>query len=434
MRCPAFVAATLCAGLGAQGSTIAFEPPGPLIAGDPVRIVATAPAGARVRLELRLLDVYGRTWRSVSRFVTPADGRLDLARDEPLAGSGYKGTDALGPFWSLRLQRDVESVSPLADGRAEELTAELWVDGDVASSVRLRRWLQGPGVELLDLEDDRLVGKLALPNGDGPHPAVVVVGDSNGDLRGQLQFARQLGSRGYAALALAYFGLEGLPSDLQDVPLEYLERAVDWLTARPEVDAKRIAVLGGSKGGELALLMASRDPRLRAVVAFAPSSVVFQGIPSRPATSSWSVGGEALPFVGYAADSRFSQSGLLVDLYGASLDQKPLRELEVATIPVERIKGPVMLVSGRRDNMWPSSRMARDVMARLEQNGHLFETLHLDFENAGHEVGGPGYGPASAARSMGGTPAGKARALAEAWPRTLDFLARHLGRGGDQRR
>ncbi len=74
-------------------------------------------------------------------------------------------------------------------------------------------------------------------------------------------------------LALAYFGLENLPPELYEIPLEYLETAIRWMSNQPTVNADRLAVVGGSRGGELALLLGATFPKLRAVVACVPSGV-----------------------------------------------------------------------------------------------------------------------------------------------------------------
>ena len=142
--------------------------------------------------------------------------------------------------------------------------------------------------------------------------------------------------------------------------------------------------------------------------------------------SSWTTNGEELPFVGYAKNSDYAESGLLVDLYDASLDAADPATRAAAAIPVERIAGPVLLLAGAQDNLWPAARMAREVMSRLGRAEREYADELLVFDGAGHEVGGPGYGPASTARSMGGTPAGKARALAAGWAKTLGFLDRQV--------
>ncbi len=101
--------------------------------------------------------------------------------------------------------------------------------------------------------------------------------------------AANLASRGHAALALHYFGGPGLPNRLVGVPLEYVDRAIDFLLQRS--GATRLAVMGTSKGGELALLMGSRTGRIAGVVAIVPSSHVWQAVGGAgmpPRTSSWS--------------------------------------------------------------------------------------------------------------------------------------------------
>ncbi len=106
-------------------------------------------------------------------------------------------------------------------------------------------------------------------------------------------------SRGYAALALAYFRAGHLPETLVRIPLEYFERAIAWLAARPDVDAGRLAVGGTSRGGELCLLLASRYPQFKAVVARVPSAVVYGGIGGADGhlQPAWTYHGEGIPFV-----------------------------------------------------------------------------------------------------------------------------------------
>jgi cephalosporin-C deacetylase len=47
-------------------------------------------------------------------------------------------------------------------------------------------------------------------------------------------------------------------------------RGIDFLASRPEVDPTRIAIMGTSQGGGIALAIAALDPRVRAVVAHVP--------------------------------------------------------------------------------------------------------------------------------------------------------------------
>ncbi len=123
-----------------------------------------------------------------------------------------------------------------------------------------------------------LVGSLFLPGASAPRAAVLALGGAGGGLSEGA--AEAFASEGFAALVLAYFGLEGLPRELVEIPLEYFEGAIAWLKGHPKVEAGRVAVVGNSKGGELALLLGATFPRdVGAVVGYAPSAVVWQGIP-----------------------------------------------------------------------------------------------------------------------------------------------------------
>ena len=108
---------------------------------------------------------------------------------------------------------------------------------------------------------DGLVGVLFTPRVRTRRPAVLVFGGSEGG-NGMIDAAAVLAAHGYPTLALAYFGDPGLPSQLVNVPLEYFARAVRVLRRVPEVDPARIAVMGASRGGELALLLAATFPHL----------------------------------------------------------------------------------------------------------------------------------------------------------------------------
>ena len=98
-----------------------------------------------------------------------------------------------------------------------------------------------------------------------------------------------------------------------------------------------------------------------------------------------------------------------------------------ATIPVERIDGPVLLVSGQADELWPSGWSAAAIAAHLRAKGFRYRVVHLSYAGAGHLIG-KAYLPAGSTRvaggrlETGGTPQGNAAAQADAWPRVLRFL------------
>lgn len=279
----------------------------------------------------------------------------------------------------------------------------------------------------------------------GPLAAVVVLGGSDGGLREE--GARALVREGYAALALAYFGSVPLPEALVEIPLEYFGKALSWLGAQPEVDAGRIAVVGGSKGGELAMLLGATYPEhVKAVVAYVPSSVAWQSIPAdRGAVregpkSSWTREGKPVSFLPYARPTLWEVPGFFGFLLGRPTALRPLYEraledrpaVEEAQIRVERTDGPLLLISGAEDRLWPSTRLSEIAVERLKKHGHPHPYEHLVYEEAGHSIGVPGSGSDEGATEIGRIKLGGSRkvnlaASADSWPKVLAFLRRRLG-------
>jgi dienelactone hydrolase len=240
--------------------------------------------------------------------------------------------------------------------------------------------------------------------------AVIVLGGSEGGLGGSRGLARHLADEGFAAIAVSYFGEAGQQAKLDQVPIEPVGRALAWLRARPEIHGP-IAVMGISKGAELALLIASREPQIQAVVVGVPSSVVWAGIDMAggPVGSSWTANGQPLTYTHYDLSKGFTG---IFNLYNDSLTAAPAE----ARIPVETIHGPVMMISGQADSLWPSSRMANEVEQRLKDHHFAYPVVNIVYPDAGHAAFGiplPATAPGlERATSVGGTVPGLVAARA----------------------
>ena len=123
----------------------------------------------------------------------------------------------MGLFWSMERQDEAAPAIPL-DGDFPVMLAAGDRDGGRADA-RLERRLVSIGVTSRTVEADGLVGTLFTPASPGPHPAVIVLSGEGGGV--WLSLAALLASRGYAALALGYFGMPGLPRNLVNIPLEW---------------------------------------------------------------------------------------------------------------------------------------------------------------------------------------------------------------------
>jgi dienelactone hydrolase len=276
---------------------------------------------------------------------------------------------------------------------------------------------------------DGAVGEFFIPKGRGVLPGLLVLGGSDGGISYARRLGRRLAKQGYGVLSLAYFGTSGLPRTLEEVPLEYFARALDWLRQHPRVDRDRIGLFGPSKGAEAALLIASFDPRVTCVVAAAPSSVVWQSLNFRTRKapkSSWTRDGAPLSFVAYDRSKRFKS---VTAMYASSLDCA--ENNPAVRIPVERIEGPVLLFSGDRDALWPSQRMAEEILSRLADRSR---GEHVCYPGAGHLVF-PIFSKrfllvgALLGRYFGGALRTNANARRDCLQRTLTFFETHLSKG-----
>lgn len=80
-------------------------------------------------------------------------------------------------------------------------------------------------------------------------------------------------------MTLSYLNDPGTFPSIEQIPLEYFEKAIAWMQHSDKMRQDGIAIFGASKGAEAALLLGSRDPAIKAVIAMSPSNVVWQGLP-----------------------------------------------------------------------------------------------------------------------------------------------------------
>ena len=269
-------------------------------------------------------------------------------------------------------------------------------------------------------------------------PAVLVLGGSEGGLVAEFnEPIRQLTAAGFNVLYLCYFGCPGKPLQLSEIPLETFDRGLAFLRAQPSVDPERLAIFGLSKGAEAALLVATRHPELKAVLAAAPSSVAWPGITLLPASSSWTLAGEPVPFLHYTLRSFwrgflgvFSRTPIdaLFGFYSGALPT--LAQHPEAAIPVERISAPILLICGEDDKLWPSCQMAIQIADRLRTVGRPAPLIQ-HYKDAGHAAFGPPVERTDRVYPLlaraGGTPEGNAAAHADSWPKAMAFLKASLG-------
>lgn len=348
------------------------------------------------------------------------DGTVDLRDDAPVQGDWDEASGEafiatargnLGPTFDLTVRVTVQ-----------DLAGDVVVSGDQA------RASIDEGIVIEDVDQGVVKGTMTLPPGDGPFPAVLCFGGSEGGRSGGEWSAYYLATLGYAALGVAYFGEPGLPANLVDVPLENLEAGLAHLAADPRIDPDRIAVMGGSRGGELALLLGAHFPQVRAVVADVPSGYVIGGLV--PGTAAWTYQG--MPFVEFPFPDDamltvfYDDDGLAhyagTPAYLEVLDTADPAALEAATIDIENVNGPVLIRAGEDDQLWPSCVLGEAAWDRLVETDHVsaYDDVYACYPAAGHFLSTPGWPTVghdalwrpdwNAYMEMGGTVLGNAHA------------------------
>ncbi|MEI9422660.1 acyl-CoA thioesterase [Mesorhizobium sp. Cs1299R1N1] len=253
---------------------------------------------------------------------------------------------------------------------------------------------------------------------------VVVLGGSSG--RVDVERARLFADMGVSALALRWFGGQGQIPGICEIPLETFFAATDRLVG---LGCQRIIYVGTSKGAEASLLAAAHDPRIDAVVAISPTSVVWGNIgPGRdgiswPERSSWTLKGVPCPFVPTDPDWRASYLDGLVSYRG--LFEHCLarfkQEADRAAIPVEVISAEIVLVAGGGDALWPSLDFARSIVRRRKDAGKA--TRLVSAPDAGHRILLPGETtPRSSSHAHGGNDRADAGLGRDAWQYVRELL------------
>jgi len=384
-----------------------------------VRISGLEP-GEHVIVRAELVDGAEQHWHSEAQFVADAQGDIDSSSQAPVDGS-YKDISGPGLIWSMRsTDKHAAIYQPPRELAAQPVEFQLFRKGKLTSSVTLQQVCLAPGVQRINLQGE-LHGALFVPAGGGSHPGVLVVGGSEGGIA--VGKAVWLAGHGYAALALAYFRYEDLPKYLEAIPLEYFGTALGWMMKRPEIEPEHIAVLGTSRGGELALQLGSLYPQFKAVVAYVPANVRYAACcGATDVPFAWTWHGQPLAYMRapYWNSAGFGEESALMN----------------AAISVENTKGPILMIGGEDDGVWESSRMVEEAAGRLKRAHFPYAVEVLKYAHAGHRAGLPEIIPSwhgsvshpvsGRAMNYGGDAKGDAESSLDAIPKVLEFLRTSL--------
>ena len=229
---------------------------------------------------------------------------------------------------------------------------------------------------------------ILYPGNGRKDKVIIVMSGSNGGMSLTEKEAKFYHEHGMPALALALFKTKQTSPDLSCVPVEYVERAIDWLKKK---GYEKIGIDGTSKGSEMALLAASMFPDISCVIARVPSHFISEGLsgsgknkgPSN--TSCWSYHGKQIPYAPYKS-RHFNILSMI----------KKEKELHIITfngdkdvtedtlIPIEKIKAPILMISSKHDAVWPSFESAAYMEKKLTEMSFPYPHKHIAYEYMSH--------------------------------------------------
>jgi dienelactone hydrolase len=432
-----------------------YVQPAQALEGDVVSVVAAGLSpGTLVTLHVQsLAGDEKRAFYGEADFKADKNGRVDLATATAIRGY-YHGIDARGLFWSQRLVGDADRARIAALHLDDPMTVP--AGQQILTLERRGVVLDREVLTLRTGDSDILREEVHCGDWLGVYyhrpravqlPAVVILGGAEGGRTFADLLGPALASRGFAAFGLVYFSpasdaIPGVPTALNRIPVEQLEKARAWLAARPEVAISRLGIVGASKGGEFALELASIYEWVNAAVAYVPSDIVWQGfgygVSEATMGSSWTRHGEDIPFLRQTGQRdeiiRGRQPGAapieLARISRANISAASSEELAAASIPIERSHAALLLVGGGDDRTGDSGASVERAGNRLKRESYRFPYQALIYPHAGHGIVGTGWRPTTTHNTGifndGGTPQADAEAQADSWIKALEFLRSEL--------
>jgi dipeptidyl aminopeptidase/acylaminoacyl peptidase len=309
--------------------------------------------------ELHVMDVASMKDREVPAIPKGVVGGLEFSPDGSKLGLVINTPTSPGDVYSI----------DLADGGLERwtyseiggLNPESFVDAEL---------IRYPTFDEIDGKPRTIPAFYYRPAGDGPFPVVI---DIHGGPEGQerptfsstVQYiAAELGIavlapnvRGSTGYGKSYLQLDN--GYKREDSVKDIGALLDWIETRPELDSKRVIVMGGSYGGYMVLAsMVHYNDRLRA-------GIDYVGISS---------------FVTFLENTQEYRRDLRRVEYGDERDPEMRKHLEAISPlnSVSEITKPLLVIQGLNDPRVPAGESEQIVAAVRENGGTVWYLLAKD--------------------------------------------------------
>lgn len=316
-------------------------------------------------------------WKSTATFVSDKNGIINISQTPSCSGS-YEGISKMGLFFNAKPLTNKRKKLPNFLSKIPLLDhffvgIKIMQGSTVIAERTFTRHYMSSQISHQDIYGEHFQGRLFYDKKAMKTPALIIVSGSEGRIEKAQNIAQLLSSRGYICLAIAYFGLEGLPKHLECIPLECLVGAKNFLRQHPQVDSERIGIYGRSKGAELVLAEESIFNDVQCLVLNSPSDVVYEGIKGKwnSHTSSWTNLKKELPY----------QKFRLGDYLFSKLFRKSFPKDRSAKIDIGQMHSPILLLGSTVDEIWDASSAIDDIVSDYKRHHITFkkyyETGHM---------------------------------------------------------
>lgn len=406
-----------------------------------------------------------KSFEAIAHYVADREGYISLS-DHPSKGGSYRGIHPMGFIWSMKPSLANPNTRFLKFDVSDPFAVKLNVyEGFIESIVQIDEWRslnklhslcylelqrlymkEGTTVHELNVKNDGIHGTLFIPPGPGPFPGVITMFGSH---PGTLHYkASLLASHGYASLALAFHGAEGLPqmniSPLGvNVNLSYMKTVVQYLSNHPKVSCHQgFAILGISASTPLALLSAVHIDEISCAICINGSNYADFGTYTY---DDYVYSGISHHDISDCYDSIFAQNGKLVQWRNFSLKQyseDPFSPTpRTCLIPFYKCPNVAFLfLASLDDGNVQSEYFINQAEKQLKTFNHPKYKV-VRYPGAGHLLEPP-YSPhnqltrsaiiqqlggaADAVMDWGGTTFSHSKAQELSWTEQLRFLKQHL--------
>jgi len=228
--------------------------------------------------------------------------------------------------------------------------------------------------------------------------AIIAVGGASCNEKTSIAMSGFLRKEGYNVLVLGFYLWKGLSKNIAGIPIDYAEKAVNWLMEEQGIE--KIAMTGASTGAGYTLNCAVRIPKITCVIAVVPFDYVGEGTNpknKRLHCSVYTYHGKDVPYT----ETPFLDNGMISWLraakktkgYGLSRFMRYGYDHGVTTglnpesrVKVEDMNADVLLLAVENDDCWPSEVATRRMMKIFAESNYPHRYEAKIYEKASHAL------------------------------------------------